>query len=58
MKHKLQKIKEESQQLCAEISHDLRTSKNNLGKTMTNKPPFANLDEFDNWFFSDEPLRL
>lgn len=27
MKHKLQKIKEESQELCAEISSDLRTSK-------------------------------
>lgn len=30
MKHKLQKIKEESQELCAEISSDLRTSKGHL----------------------------
>lgn len=30
MKHKLQKIKEESQELCAEISSDLRTSKEHL----------------------------
>lgn len=30
MKHKLQKIKEESQELCTEISSDLRTSKEHL----------------------------
>lgn len=30
MKHKLQKIKEESQELCTEISSDLRTSKGHL----------------------------
>lgn len=30
MKHKLQKIKEESQELCAEISSDLRTSKGHI----------------------------
>lgn len=30
MKHKLSKIKEESQELCAEISSDLRTSKGHL----------------------------
>lgn len=32
MKHKLQKIKEESQELCAEISSDLRTSQKHLGQ--------------------------
>lgn len=30
MKHKLQKIKEESQELCADVSSDLRTSKEHL----------------------------
>ena len=30
MKHKLQKIKEESQELCTEISSDLRISKGHL----------------------------
>lgn len=30
MKHKLQRIKEESQELCAEISFDLRTSKTHI----------------------------
>lgn len=30
MKHKLQKIKDESQELCADISSDLRTSKKHL----------------------------
>jgi len=30
VKHKLQKIKEESQELCAEVSSDLRTSKKHL----------------------------
>lgn len=32
MKHKLQKIKDESQELCAEISSDLRTSQKHLNQ--------------------------
>lgn len=32
MKHKLQKIKEESQEICSEISSDLRTSQEHLGQ--------------------------
>lgn len=32
MKHKLQRIKEESQELCSEISSNLRTSKAHLGQ--------------------------
>lgn len=56
MKKKLQSIKQESQQLCSEVSSTLRTQASSLEKTAT--PPFKSLDDFDRWFNSDEPLRL
>lgn len=56
MKKKLQKIKEESQALCTEISNDLRQISKDIEDIPT--APFKTLDDFDKWFYSDKPLVL
>ena len=58
MKHKLQKIKEESQELCAEISSDLRISKGHLEQigdeyhrvTELSHAPMVVINEIDRQF--------
>lgn len=58
MKHKLQKIKEESQGLCTEISSDLHTSKAHLGQigdeyhrvTELSHAPMVIIDDIDRKF--------
>lgn len=58
MKHKLQQIKEESQELCAEISSDLRTSKDHLDQigdeyhrvTKMSHAPMVIINEIDRQF--------
>ena len=58
MKHKLQKIKEESQELCAEISSDLHTSKEHLEQigdeyhrvTELSRAPMVVINEIDRQF--------
>lgn len=56
MKRKLQTIKEEAQQLTAEISSGLRQSAKELKKIQ--QPPFKTLEEFDDWFQSESRLTL
>lgn len=58
MKHKLQKIKEESQELCSEISSELRTSKDHLDQigdeyhrvTKLSHAPMVIINEIDRQF--------
>ena len=58
MKHKLQKIKEESQELCTEISSDLRISKGHLEQigdeyhrvTELSHAPMVVINEIDRQF--------
>ena len=58
MKHKLQKIKEESQELCSEISSDLRTIHHNTEQiateyhrvTQLSRAPMLVIDEIDEKF--------
>lgn len=58
MKHKLQKIKEESQELCSEISSDLRTIHHNTEQiateyhrvTQLSRAPMTVIDEIDEKF--------
>lgn len=58
MKHKLQKIKEESQELCAEISSDLRTAEGHLYQigneyhrvTELSRAPMVVIKEIDQQF--------
>ncbi len=62
MKSKLQKIKSESQSLCAGISSSLRGSAAQLNTIADNQrkatAPFNTQAEFDAWFNSDETLVL
>lgn len=65
MKHKLQKIKEESQELCTEISSDLRTTEGHLRQigneyhrvAELSRAPMVIIDEIDKQFEKATGLR-
>jgi len=58
MKNKLKNIKDESQQICTEVSASLCAQSANLEAIAEVTPPFKTLDDFDAWFNSDAKLVL
>lgn len=57
MKHPLMRVKDESKQLCREISSELIAEAEALCQ-ISITPRFNSLEEFDSWFNSDKPLQL
>lgn len=56
MTKKLAKIKKDAQEICSDVSSDLRSTAKQLDSVAT--PPFKNLGDFDAWFYGNKPLTI